>query len=176
MKSKNMMVFANELRTTTLAQGGGSLHRVSRFGNRVEEEFCCIGVGCRVARIRVDPRRDEVWNSPTFAVAVHYEGCSELPPIQFFEWLGFENARMNDNHDLHLDVPTDWKDLDGQWMLASCALTTLNDRNRLTFAQIGDLIAYFGLLDGYTANQISEHRALAEAEAEAEAEREPVLV
>ena len=152
MKSTNITLFGRELQTTTLNQGQSYLHRVSRLGPQVVDEFCCLGVGCRLAKVPVswnaqfdDPDWDD---GAAYDGPVCYAGSDELPPGEFYEWLGFENAENLGNEDVHLDIPPEWTDRKGHSMRIAMTLACLNDTDRMPFKQVGDLVLYFGLVPG----------------------------
>jgi hypothetical protein len=106
--------------------------------------YCCLGVGCEVAHIITQEHG-----------GYGAEGADMLPPIEFMEWLGITEFHSENNlsgdgvaFNLYLDAP---KDLEMRTPVRSCyklhmvPLSDLNDVVRLTFPQIGDLIAYFGV-------------------------------
>lgn len=105
--------------------------------------YCCLGVGCEVAHITQE--------HGGYGVV----GADMLPPIEFMEWLGITEFNEPNNpsgdgvtFNLYLDAPADLETRTSAYSgckLRMVALSDLNDDVRLTFPQIGDLIAYFGV-------------------------------
>jgi hypothetical protein len=107
-----------------------------------EVGYCCLGVGCEVAHITQE--------HGGYGTA----GVDMLPPLEFMEWLGITEFNSESNREgdasfnLYLDAPADLmlrEPVRSGYKLHLVPLSDLNDVVRLTFPQIGDLIAYFGV-------------------------------
>lgn len=130
------------LRTTTRKQGTGQL------GQFIDGEMfaCCLEIGCEAAGF--EPTFYDRLDNPIFpaesrfpveATHVAFYDNELTAPYEFGEWL---NAR-EDYQDPMLDIPDDYRDQDGEPYKLRCS--TLNDALYLSFAQIADLIEYFGV-------------------------------
>lgn len=163
MKNERTAAWAEDLRTTTAPQVRGHLAApyVGVEGGEEVIGYCCLGRGCEVAGIERVKDLD-VNNSRIFS----YLGAKALPPREFARWLGFpkeEVGRHVGEVSLLIDFPhtlrtqcSEHEICDGEQSsscfseeymsdddASSCA--QLNDQLYLTFAQIGDLVRYFGV-------------------------------
>lgn len=160
-ESENMAAWVAELRTTDRLQGHGALHSFDPEGDE-PAQFCCLGVGCEVAMVRgqVFTLGAEDGES-SFGMLRLYDDRSDLAPISFGRWLGFSYTELTaqNNGDFLLDWPVEWlrptapeswaqsgtKGGETPVTKTSFRLSILND-DGLTFAQIADLIEYFGIV------------------------------
>lgn len=136
-----------ELETTTLPQANGWLSALLDRGGETLVGYCCLGIGERCR----NP------HSPT----VIEHGTTSLPPPSFFDWLGIDRQRV-DNNGESSDVVLDWSltlypwregepeaeaeawgvEIDEVYWVTA---TMLNDIGHLSFAQIAQCIRYFGI-------------------------------
>lgn len=141
MNHDNINKWVEFLRTTDLPQGQKRL--------RSEEGYCCLGIGCVVAGI------EAVSDFDRHAFGEHR--CDSLAPYEFMEWLGisYDPEYSDQEFDLVIDWPEEMTlrvsrysssdiqaEYSGVWTLAK-----LNDSG-FTFAQIADVIEYFGIRGG----------------------------
>lgn len=150
------MEWANALRSEVFNQVKGALWVFRAITEGEQTGFCCLGVGCKIAGVpfTLPPEDDENYgmvNTAKFGDTKH-EG---LPPTEFIDWLGLGPVTDAGGIPLYLDTGKvlfirwrssfdDTAQLDTQ-LLSSAALHHINDDWGLTFPQIGDLIAYFGV-------------------------------
>lgn len=85
-----------------------------------------------------------------------FEGNTMYPPRQFLLWLGFafvpDDTRDSSRFTLRIDWPMDIysRTPHSRYLeRREFNLDALNDNSRFTFAQIGDMIAYFGVKGGW---------------------------
>lgn len=130
MKNETIMRMAEVLQTTDKKQGREHLCRRQDDGTYA---FCCMGV----MSDELDIPHTELESG-----AVAYNGCFAFPPAMLFKRLGFDGFSGKAGT-LFLDA-AEYRDREDHPL--DLSLDQLNDILELTFAQIGDLIAYFGLL------------------------------
>ena len=157
MNEANIKAWVQNLRTTTLKQGKNHLCEVDPKGGR---HFCCLGVGSKQAGV---PHQV---NEETHMLEFGDEHADNLAPYEFMVWLGLvphsvetdvaqhgEPLDVEDGYDVHLDYPYEIRNLRQQGKEFSASAGTfsslstaasLNDSG-FTFAQIADMIDYFGL-------------------------------
>lgn len=150
MKSAQTQAWADHLRSTTKMQGHGYL--ALKHWDTIR--YCCMGFGCTLipSLKMVTSEGGEIFS---------FDGHSKYPPKAFLRWLGFTTVPAHDfdtvSHTLRVDWP--WSEFPngqgtvggGEYMypLASFNFDYLNDTDKFTFAQIGDMIAYFGIVGGW---------------------------
>ena len=121
---------------------------------------CCLGRGCKVAGIQmVDislaTEPDGFEHTDPMQSSYAFAGATDLAPAEFAHWLG-----LDDLEKAEVDITVAWpmdtrllsrvNDADEDWPdglpydmdLGTAA--NLNDKGRLTFAQIADVLRYFG--------------------------------
>lgn len=145
----------HELRTTT-AQQTNSVLASGEDSDHLA--FCCLGIGCQVAGLGLEAEYPDEEESDGEEVTWRFDGCQDLPPSDFHAWLGLYTEDEAYGHGAE-DVYLDWPDAHylrrehgragqalvdgGKPMDWTCA--GLNDDAHLTFPQIADMIAYFGI-------------------------------
>lgn len=158
MKNERTNQWARWLQTTPMKQGTGALHKVDpETGSHL---FCCLGLG--VEKSQAYDRKEEQESSEEYdregePIRVFaYDGADGLPNGAFYQWLGFNEDDLagagynSDQDDAGLDcyLLAGWvvllHPLNGE-RLGQHTLAAINDDWGLTFPQIGDLIAYFGI-------------------------------
>lgn len=180
MRTDNMTTWANGLLTTTDKQADGTMCRQFASGRK---EFCCLGWGSTL--VPNMPIRWEdanlIGKDPDF----HYEigfgeaGTAGLAPIEFMEWLGYDMSEVENRSgawDVFIDFPeglrvrpdydTRGEALDHEspyftdavLMRTNMTCASLNDSG-FTFAQIGDLLLYFGITDEINPNKVTDDDA-----------------
>lgn len=149
MKTPQMIQWAEFLQTTDLPQTKAHLKEV-RLEDGLWETvgYCCLGIGCLIAGIDEEiPNENDMDGLNEFA---YFGGQQDLAPGEFIQWLGL----IGEDQALYLGDGSDlWIDGGGYTVRKgdllevqfTVPLTVLNDDWRLTFAQIGDCIKYFGL-------------------------------
>ena len=152
---EHLRLWIETLRTTTDEQSTGLLARQEAEEDTVG--YCCLGIGCKIAgiaHVKSEPVEDG-------EVEVHhyFDGCDELAPPAFVEWLGFETGEKGNSgvgFDLQLAVPDArnmsvsdrpdmWRDRKGTPLRNLLSAAEMNDSLHLTFPQIADCVAYFGI-------------------------------
>lgn len=166
MRNEHTDEWGRGLQTTTLKQGSEALVKYPSLLDEHDEiidydwenpEFCCMGQLCEEHVPGLEREGDA------------YDGQEGVPPVAALLWLGFpeDEVRMvvdiEEGRDpiaenlggatLYIDFPAGmtWQGPpEAAWpggllvgSEADCAV--LNDRNQLTFPQIGDLVRYFGV-------------------------------
>lgn len=141
MKNDNIMAFARLLQTTDALQTRGHLgHR-----NDDGEHYCCLGLGpCKLIPDRVDVE----WVDDGAEELLYVDNFNGIAPLAFVDWLGLTIPYLYERVG-EFGIKVDWDgttDRDGVPLAHTQleALAGLNDAG-FTFAQIGDLIAHFGL-------------------------------
>lgn len=132
------------LRITQAPQIVGTLVNEVQVGDAMVPGFCCLGIGQKVAGIELHAPD---WSHESWAFS---EG-TDLPGREFLDWLGVVGTDGVGDADVVVAWPADLLDREGFPYLPdptsggglTCA--TLNDGLRLTFPQIADLVAYFGV-------------------------------
>lgn len=152
----NLHLWTQELRTTQRQQVNGVLGKivaVNQDGDPVVGN-CCLGVGTELAGVTpefpesFDDDRDEYVPAGEGDYG-YYDGEHEFPPSAFFHWLDLDRG---EEQDLQIDWPVNRFGLpvyicrDGSEPMNWTA-ATLNDGLKLPFAQIADVIDYFGVRD-----------------------------
>jgi hypothetical protein len=155
------------LRSGSFPQATGALSKIVAIDNDGTHVYgyCCLGVGSKVAGVPAILREFEEdmdgeelveQDDPAMEFGAAYQ--SELAPVEFVRWLGFEVAEDSESSsfDLVLDMPEEYLAYQGPRGTASnptayessrtesYTLSELNDEG-FTFTQIADLIDYFGL-------------------------------
>lgn len=154
VRNEHIDEFVNLLRATDKEQGKGELCTilaVDEHGDPTEVAYCCLGLGSKHINLSENVLLNED-DEATFPGQIGFDGITGLAPVAFAQWLGIAGEGDNSEVDPRLDVRgagllllqrvkaahiTALADLN--------SLATLND-NGFTFPQIGDMIAYFGLL------------------------------
>jgi len=133
MNPDNIKRWTQELRTTDLPQAQD--HLCSGLDDHGNVGYCCLGVGTRLTH------PNHPWLEPN---------AMGLAPYHFIEWLGMKfNPALDTDQivetgwDVEIDVPPEIDFADESTATPTGA--TLNDAWGLTFAQIADMIDYFGL-------------------------------
>jgi len=130
---------------------------------RNDLEWCCLGIGCEVAGVEAVPLSE--WGPDGTETTLQFmfgkQEAMMLAPAELVEWLGFTIPMKNPGtgYDFAIDWPRDQKE---PWRWATpynvafnyteyvmidadtATLSALNDEG-FTFAQIADLIDYFGI-------------------------------
>lgn len=119
------------LRSGTYSQTKGYL--------RTDEGYCCLGVACDVAGIPSERLSTAAWNFGRY-------GMDQVLPEEGEEWLGVNTA--NPQLDIPFDLIEQGPRFPDEDFVAGGVGTTLAELNDggLTFAQIADMIDYFGFL------------------------------
>lgn len=144
-----------QMRTTEKPQADGKLSKQIEPG---VYGYCCLGLGSLLVPgieiNRVDNDPDDEGLDVEDQTIVYFNGQDDLAPIEFIEWLGLRTPTMSDGgsgFDLRPDYPLDLhiQGVPGaqgkQGMLAdTCSAAGMNDSG-MTFAQIADVFAYFGV-------------------------------
>lgn len=138
------------LRTTDKPQAQQQLAgRVESHGGDLG--YCCLGIGCVV--MGLEPTYEKlneydfnyVEGEPDDFTRVTFEGEPTIAPSTFGAWLGIEEYD-EPGIDPELSIPWEYDRRTSKHReMVTCA--GLNDDWRLTFSQIADMIAYFGLRD-----------------------------
>lgn len=151
MNEPHVRQWTTVLRSTPSPQVTGTLvDEVVDTSGHLVPGFCCLGIGQKVAGIPLnhseDPDPDEGERRWQFT-----EG-DDLPSERFLRWLGVDRVEGFGDSDVDVDWPVELVDREGYPYLASnvspgggltCA--SLNDTTKLTFAQIADVVDYFGV-------------------------------
>jgi hypothetical protein len=145
--NENMERWVTALRSGEFPQAKSTLEAVDYTyddGGEVADTevrgYCCLGVACKIA----DP--DNEWN---------WRGI-DLPPADFLRWTGLiADDQFSDDEDPYVDFPEGMVDQGSerqvqmgrapQHLSGHVTCSYLNDTLELSFEQIADLIAYFGL-------------------------------
>jgi hypothetical protein len=136
--------WVKSLRSDRWKQGRAVLHQT----HSPNEQFCCLGVACRLGRIRAE-RSD--YNSMLYGASSQ----DALPPVELAAWFGFEPHDVEENHLSPVNVLLGnqrevtrgwWREGIGAWgsLAPHHSLASLND-NGATFKQIADLIERYGI-------------------------------
>lgn len=123
--------------------------------------YCCLGLGSKIAGIKEcafnedDADLSELEDEPAFEYGEDHS--TELAPVEFKAWLGYEVTPDEESGDVYLNCGvtmqgkvSDGETVDGVWapidppVIERLSLAELND-DGWTFAQIADCINYFGL-------------------------------
>lgn len=143
MKNERTKAWTQELRTTDAGQATRVLERFEADGT---VSRCCLGVGCRMVEDMPTERYEHEKGFITL-----FDGNDVLPPEWWIDWLYGEEAEPGGSalgRDLGVDWPEGLADRDGYWFLKDEVIGTfagLNDHSGLTFAQIADVVDYFGV-------------------------------
>lgn len=145
VNEENMTAWLDDLRTTDAPQVNGHLMKSVWPNDSHTYGYCCLGRGCVV--MGMEPGRELIASADV------------LPPGSFVNWLGVhvspssrwpgeDEANEGVDYDLYLDIPEGLYPRDEAGRsnpnnLVTCA--GLNDDWHLTFSQIADMIAYFGI-------------------------------
>lgn len=129
---EHLEAWLHDLRTTNYPQTHNTLVRGLGPDQPGPVAFCCLGIGYRTMGKDVEDFRGR-----------------SLPDPDFIAWLGLDPSDFNDTDpiiDFPVDLMSQGKD-DGRLHLPVWGTTAsqLNDDWCLTFPQIADVIAYFGL-------------------------------
>lgn len=110
--------------------------------------YCCLGVGCEVAGVeRIDVTDDE--GKPTGEYAFGKVQATDLAPLDFIEWLGLSPDATTG--DVFIDWPDEYALLSRQEQDSilltrdSMSCANMNDSFDMSFEQIADMLAYFGV-------------------------------
>lgn len=162
----NILTWANELATTDKTQAPGALCLLYGDGRK---SYCCLGLGSTLVPGMQTNKQQAIdlvlGVKPQVKVQFGQLGVDTLAPIEFMKWLGYDMSSSNPDtdYDVYFDIPDDIKERSAWDREASddggnthydneCGLlrknsaASLND-DGLTFAQIADIILYFGLSD-----------------------------
>lgn len=148
MKSAQTQAWADHLRSTTKSQGHGYLALRAMGTDKVA--YCCMGLGCTlIPSLRMEGAEDgEIFS---------FGGHTKYPPMEFLRWLGFTTLPRSVSDAGSTKLKIDWPlvsypltqgkpgEMRSEFRQHDFNLDFLNDTVRLTFDQIGDLIAYFGV-------------------------------
>lgn len=128
-----MRKWVDALRSGEYTQWHGALCHISHGadGSKVRT-YCCLGVACELALADGVPL--VVQDRPWYRL---YDGSSSSLPRPVARWLGMEDLSVQAGFDIPL------KNLDGTETVA----IGVNDHEKLTFAQIADLIELTYLQD-----------------------------
>lgn len=136
MNIENVKKWTHQLRHSGLPQTNGEL------ATQVEPEtvaYCCLGVVCIIPEVGVEHQIAPIVEEP--AVRHRFDGAVLDLPRRAQDWLGVTRANP------FIDWPAGLCDRDGEPYLngdeATCA--GVNDALGLSFAQIADLVDYFGI-------------------------------
>lgn len=136
MHTENLKVWTDRLREPGLNQTTGAL-----IEGEYEHDFsyCCLGVGCMVAGI------PQVRINGTEAFVVNGMDFEALPPVEFHRWLGTDPDTTERSLDVYPDWPEGLMTADDLNLRGEVSCANLNDECSLTFAQIADVLDYFGI-------------------------------
>lgn len=150
--NENMKMWVNALRTTSTPQ---AKERLASYDEEGQVGYCCLGFGCKIAGIErrdLDFLPDWVAESREPVAALFGAGEAEtLAPVEFMKWLGLVGDDVRESEwDLRVLWPeSGWPTtrlgrtfVDGGSGIGT--LAALNDSG-FTFAQIADIIDYFGV-------------------------------
>lgn len=158
--------FARRLQTATERQGKEFLHSIVSVNGRIEHAYCCLGIGTRfcagiepieIPDVTMVESKREIDGAFYLGNVVYPEpagnfggdGAENLPPLAFYRWLelpGVDTAVPGSS--VYLDAaeyPLRPPERPRPLPTLAQPLEMLNDNLSLTFSQIGDLVAYFGL-------------------------------
>jgi hypothetical protein len=150
--AEHLEAWLHDLETTDAPQGTGVLYR-ENAAKDASIGYCCLGRGCRVMGLPSTLTNDDEENfGDTIAVFGH-DGYTALAPPEFIEWLGIDLTAepTSEGYDIALDVPAHLVSRnDSLGEVAHCSslndgILRLDHAGRCTFAQIADMIRYFGI-------------------------------
>jgi hypothetical protein len=161
----NILTWANELATTDKEQAPGALCLAFSDGRK---SYCCLGLGSTlVPDMKISKPMFYTLDRAVPQVKVGFGKLKAdvLAPIEFMSWLGYDMSEKSadTDYDVYFDIPdsiTERSSFDREaegdggnpdydetcGLLRKNSAASLND-DGLTFAQIADIIRYFGLSD-----------------------------
>lgn len=146
MKNANITAWVNDLATTDAEQAQGALCYTDPEGRKA---YCCLGKGSTLVpglQIFEPERGDSEYDTSVVKVKFGDAQEDDLAPREFMEWLGYEEGVKSEcAFNVFVDFP-DYLTSPNDTKLRYFGAADLNDAG-FTFAQIADVIRYFGLHD-----------------------------
>lgn len=149
MNTEHVKRWTAALRTTNIEQTTGQLGLTLAGVTRM----CCLGFGCtlvpEVQGLITWQDVGEDVDSVDSAMVVDLEDgewSDSMPPKEFHVWLGATVQGGLHAGDVLPDWTNEWYDREGVTYLATLPCAKLNDNVGLTFAQIADVVDYFGVV------------------------------
>lgn len=146
MKNENITRWVNDLATTDAEQAQGALCYIDAEGRTA---YCCLGKGSML--VPDMPTLFPDFGDPDYDVNASkvrfgYDREDDLAPREFMKWLGYEEGIDTEcSFNVFIDFPEDLRD-PKDTVLHYFGAADLNDSG-FTFAEIADVIRYFGLQD-----------------------------
>lgn len=146
MNEENFRAWLNEMWTTDKPQATGNLCALTNEGADYALGYCCLGLGSMLVPNIVTHNFVDEESGSIEKVAFGDEGCDELAPAEFIEWLGFTHGSAH-QYDLRVDWDESLRVPNGGFYEDSSDLTSaasLNDSG-FNFKQIADIFNHFGV-------------------------------
>lgn len=149
MKNERTLQWAGALYATEIPQVKRYL--ALRGGDEVTGA-CCLGIGCLTAGLTPIPTKCGTETESVLVFAFDGEDNKQLPPTPFLEWLGLDTLNEgdepgDDEHTTEWSLMPEWGVLkDPEGSRYAMTYDNLNDALGLTFAQIADVVRYFGVV------------------------------